>query len=86
VIYTQVPKLPQPKASARPKNSTDTVTTMRAAALSQDRIPQRADGLYESRGREPGHDKRDWFCAEQEIVNGRINGPHRLPSAHRLEG
>jgi len=71
VIHTQVPKQPQPKAGARPKDSTETVTTMRATALSQDRIRERAYELYESRGREPGHDKRDWFCAEQEMVNGR---------------
>jgi hypothetical protein len=35
---------------------------------SQDRIRERAYELYESRGRESGHDERDWLCAEQEIL------------------
>jgi hypothetical protein len=30
-------------------------------------IRARAYDLYESRGREPGHDEQDWLRAEQEI-------------------
>jgi hypothetical protein len=33
-----------------------------------DEIAQLAFGLYESRGREEGHELEDWLRAEQELV------------------
>ena len=33
-----------------------------------DEIAQRAFSLYESRGRQDGHDVDDWLQAEQELV------------------
>lgn len=33
-----------------------------------DEIAQVAFGLYESRGRQDGHDVEDWLQAEQELV------------------
>jgi len=33
-----------------------------------DEIAQLAFSLYESRGRQDGHDIEDWLCAEQELV------------------
>jgi len=33
-----------------------------------DEIAQVAFGLYESRGRQDGHDAEDWLQAEQELV------------------
>jgi Protein of unknown function (DUF2934) len=33
-----------------------------------DEIAQLAYGLYESRGRQEGHQLEDWFSAEQELV------------------
>ena len=36
--------------------------------LTKDKISGRAYELYESRGREPGQDRQDWFGAEQEIL------------------
>lgn len=38
----------------------------------EERIRARAYELFEERGREQGHDREDWFCAEQEITGGRI--------------
>jgi hypothetical protein len=31
-------------------------------------IRERAYQLYESRGCEPGQEKQDWLCAEQQIL------------------
>jgi hypothetical protein len=33
-----------------------------------DEIAQLAYSLYESRGRQDGHQMDDWLCAEQELV------------------
>jgi len=33
-----------------------------------DEILQLAFSLYESRGRQDGHEIEDWLCAEQELV------------------
>jgi hypothetical protein len=41
---------------------------MPATVPSQDMIRVRAYELYESRGRDPGHDEQDWLRAEQEIL------------------
>ncbi len=40
---------------------------------SEDKIRLRAYELFESRGREHGHDLDDWLQAEQEINRGRIH-------------
>ena len=69
MIRAQVDKQPQPKTGSDPRSSTARASTMQATVPSQDRIRERAYELYESRGREPGQDEQDWFCAEQEIVN-----------------
>jgi hypothetical protein len=34
----------------------------------QERIRQRAHEIYESRGREHGHDMDDWLIAESEVT------------------
>ncbi|MFZ0288078.1 MAG: DUF2934 domain-containing protein [Candidatus Sulfotelmatobacter sp.] len=59
----------QPKANivVAPKSS-PAKAMMLNTVPSQDRIRERAYELYESRGRESGHDERDWLCAEQEIL------------------
>ena len=36
--------------------------------LTEELIRKRAYDLYEQRGREPGHDREDWFKAEAEIM------------------
>ncbi len=36
----------------------------------EDQIRQRAYELYETRGREDGHDLEDWIRAESEIAGG----------------
>ena len=64
MIGNQVQKQPQPKTVVGPKSSTGRVATMQATAPSQAHIRERAYELYESRGREPGQDERDWFSAE----------------------
>jgi Protein of unknown function (DUF2934) len=38
----------------------------------EDRIRERAYELYESRGREDGHDLEDWLHAEEEIARGKV--------------
>ena len=68
MIRNQVQKHPQQK-TVGPKSSTGRVATMQATVPSQVKIRERAYELYESRGREPGQDERDWFSAEQEIIN-----------------
>jgi hypothetical protein len=54
-----------------PKNSAPKLALMPDTVPSQDRIRERAHQLYETGGREPGQDERDWFRAEQEILNER---------------
>jgi hypothetical protein len=39
---------------------------------SESTIRERAYELYESRGREPGHDEQDWLRAEQEIIKHQL--------------
>jgi hypothetical protein len=50
-----------------PKSSPNNVAMMPDNVPSQERIRERAYQLYESRGREPGQDQRDWLRAEREI-------------------
>jgi len=38
----------------------------------EDQIRERAYELYESRGREDGHDLEDWLCAEEEIAREKV--------------
>jgi Protein of unknown function (DUF2934) len=61
-------KQPQPKIVVGPKSSTGNVAKMPDTVPSQDRTRERAYELYESRGREPGHDEQDWLRAEQETL------------------
>ena len=49
------------RPASKPAKTLDTVPL-------QDTIRERAYGLYESRGREPGQEEQDWFRAEQEII------------------
>ncbi len=42
--------------------------TGRRTLPTHEEIAQRAYCLYESRGREDGHDMEDWLCAEQELA------------------
>ncbi len=39
----------------------------------QDQIRERAYELYESRGREDGHDLEDWLRAEEEIAREKVS-------------
>jgi hypothetical protein len=68
MIDPQAHKQPKPKIVVGPKSSPGKVAMMPNTVPSQDRIRERAYELYESRGREPGLDERDWFRAEQEIL------------------
>jgi hypothetical protein len=51
----------------KPTNSPGRMTMMRSSVPSQDQIRDRAYQLYESCGRQTGHEKQDWLRAEQEI-------------------
>ncbi len=69
MIDSRVPNQPKPKIVLGPQSTPSKAAMMPAAVPSQDRIRQRAYALlYESRGREPGHDLQDWLRAEQEIL------------------
>ena len=72
MISPKTAKQPQPMISAVPKNATSNVATMPSMKMdpipSEVRIRERAYELYESRGREHGHDEQDWLRAEQEIL------------------
>lgn len=46
----------------------------RRTSPAHDEIAQLAFGLYESRGRQDGHDIEDWLRAEQELVQHYRNG------------
>ncbi len=52
-------KKPPPKAVSEPKQL-------------EDQIRERAYELYESRGREDGHDLEDWLRAEEEIAREKV--------------
>ena len=72
MISPKTAKQPQPMIAAVPKNVTSNVATMPSMMPDpippQERIRERAYELYESRGREHGHDEQDWLRAEQEIL------------------
>jgi hypothetical protein len=60
-------KQKKPNVAVTPKNPPDKLAIMPGTVPTQDRISERAYELYESRGREPGQDKQDWFRAELEF-------------------
>jgi Protein of unknown function (DUF2934) len=66
MIAPKAHTLPKPMVVG-PKSATGKVA-MPDTVPSQDRIRERAYELYESRGREPGQEERDWLRAEQEIL------------------
>ncbi|MGD0598763.1 MAG: DUF2934 domain-containing protein [Terriglobales bacterium] len=68
MIDRKVHQQPKPNTVVGPKNSAGKVAMMPDTVPSQDRIKERAYELYESRGREPGQEERDWFRAEQELL------------------
>ena len=47
----------------------------RRPSLPSESVAQRAYQLYESRGREPGHELDDWLAAEREL---QTQGPLEL--------
>jgi hypothetical protein len=68
MIDPKAQKQPKPQFVAGPKSSPRRVTMMPDPVPPQDRIRARAYELYQSRGREPGQDLKDWLRAEQEIL------------------
>jgi len=68
MIDRKVHQQPKPNTVVGPKSSAGKVAMMPDTVPSQDRIRVRAYELYVNRGREPGRDEQDWFCAEQEIL------------------
>jgi hypothetical protein len=81
-------KQPKPTTAVDPKRGPEKIATMSSPVISEEIIRARAYDLYESRGREPGHDEQDWLRAEQEIVN-RAGGTEVRPAsgnARKLEG
>jgi hypothetical protein len=60
----------QPKAPVvvPSKSSPGKLAMMADAFPSESKIRERAYELYESRGREPGQDKQDWFRAEKDLL------------------
>jgi hypothetical protein len=64
----KVQKQTKSKNAVGPNSSPVNVSMKAETVPSQNRIRERAYELYESRGREPGQDERDWFRAEQEIL------------------
>ena len=70
MVSPKIQKQPRPQI-VDPKSSDDKVAMMPRPVPSQDLIRERAYQLYESRGREPGQDKEDWLCAEQQILKPR---------------
>jgi len=68
VINSNSYKQPIPETLGSSQNSPGPLAMMPHTVLSQDMIRARAYELYESRGRETGHDEQDWLRAEQEIL------------------
>jgi len=68
-------KQTSPSSIPSVKSSSDNVTSMPDSAPSSQEIRQRAYELYESRGREAGYEKQDWFRAEQEMALAQSLGP-----------
>jgi len=72
MVESKVQKQPRLNKAVPSKSSPAKVAKVAkspAAGSSQDTIRERAYELYESRGNKHGHDKQDWFHAEQEILN-----------------
>jgi hypothetical protein len=79
---------PKHTTVVEPKRVHEEITTMPSPVISEEMIRARAYDLYESRGREPGHDEQDWLRAEREIVNG-AGGTEARPAsgyARKVEG
>jgi Protein of unknown function (DUF2934) len=78
---------PKPTTVVEPKRVPEKITTMPSPVISEEMIRARAYDLYESRGREPGHDEQDWLRAEQEI-NGACGSEARSAGGHarKLQG
>jgi hypothetical protein len=55
-------------ATKKPSTSGRTAAEANAEALSEEQIRLRAYELYETRGREDGHDMEDWLEAKAEIT------------------
>jgi hypothetical protein len=70
MIDPKTHKPPKPKTVVGSKSSGASVVTTTGTISSslQDKTREHAYELYESRGREPGHDEEDWLRAEQEIL------------------
>jgi hypothetical protein len=64
-------KQPKTAAAPAPKGSLDELAVKPAVFPQQNQIRDRAYELYESRGREPGQDERDWLRAEKEILKSK---------------
>jgi hypothetical protein len=60
-------KQSKPTIAVTPRNPSTKLAIMPNSVPTQDRISERAYALYESRGRERGQDKQDWFRAELEL-------------------
>jgi hypothetical protein len=68
MIAPKAQKQPKPNVVVGQKSSPGAKVTVPGTVPSQDRIRERAYGLYESRGREFGQDEQDWLRAEREIL------------------
>jgi hypothetical protein len=63
-------KQSKPNVAITPQSSPSKLAMMTSTVPPRDSIRERAYELYESRGRESGHDEQDWLRAEQEVLNG----------------
>ena len=61
-------KQPIATTPGKPQNAPSHLAVVPVTVPSQDVIRARAYELYESRGREAGHDEQDWLRAEQEML------------------
>lgn len=88
MVNSTASKQPKPTTAVDPKRGPEKITTMSSPVISEEIIRARAYDLYESRGREPGHDEQDWLRAEQEIVNraGETEVRPASGNARKLEG
>lgn len=70
MIVSKVPKQAKPNIAVTPQTSLSTAAMTPDTLPSQEtaRIKERAYELYESGGRKPGHEERDWLRAEREIL------------------
>ncbi len=68
MIDLKANKQPKPNTFVDSKRSSGKMAIMPDTRL-QEMIRARAYELYERRGREPGQEEQDWFCAEREILS-----------------